>query len=220
MSLSQLDKAYATLEFILKKKKRRVDDMGRKVDLSENQKIFMGEELDFIRNVEVVLKQSKQNVNEQLGKLPPQALDMEVTVLGAIMLESRALGMVIEFLRPEHFYSDSHRAVFTAILGLSKKDSPVDLRTVVAQLRKDGMLEAVGGAFFIAELQAKVSSSANIEYHARYLVEMAMKRRLIMMGGKVMQDAYLDTSDVFDMIDFVEEEMKAVNEWTTKPQEK
>src|SRR5882757_128854 len=120
-----------------------------------------------------------RDISESLGKLPPQAPDLEEAVLGALMLEKNALTAVVEFLRPDHFYSEQHKEIYTAIIDLFKSSDPVDMRTVVAQLRKNGKLEIVGGAYYIAELTSKVSSAANIEYHARIIIEMAIKRELI-----------------------------------------
>jgi len=146
-----------------------------------------------------------RDLSESLGKLPPQALDLEEAVLGALMLEKNALTAVVEFLRPEHFYADAHNLIYTAIIDLFKASDPVDMRTVVAQLRKNGKLELVGGAYAIAELTSKVSSAANIEYHARIIIEMAIKRNLIQIASQVHHDAYEDTNDVFELLDKTEQ---------------
>jgi replicative DNA helicase len=148
----------------------------------------------------------------ELGKLPPQALDLEEAVLGALMLEKNALTAVVEFLRPEHFYTEQHKEIYTAIVDLFKTSEPVDMRTVVSQLRKNGKLEVVGGAYFIAELTSKVSSAANIEYHARYIIEMAIKRELIQISSQIQQDAYEDTTDVFDLLDKTEQSVFAISD--------
>src|SRR6476620_1647608 len=130
-----------------------------------------------------------RDISESLGKLPPQALDLEETVLGALMLEKSALNAVVEFLKPEHFYTEVHKEIYTAIIDLFKSSEPVDMRTVVNQLRKQGKLEIVGGAYYIAELTSKVSSAANIEYHARVIIEMAIKRDLIQIASQIHHDA-------------------------------
>lgn len=142
-----------------------------------------------------------RDISESLGKLPPQATDLEEAVLGALMLETNALSDVIEFLRVDHFYSEQHKEIFTAIIDLFKESNPVDMRTVVAQLRKNGKLEIVGGAYYIADLTSKVSSVANIEYHARIIIEMAIKRSLITAASEIHHDAYDDTTDVFDLLE-------------------
>jgi replicative DNA helicase len=146
-----------------------------------------------------------RDISESLGKLPPQAPDLEEAVLGALMLEKNALTAVIEFLRPEHFYSEAHKLIYEAIIDLFKNSEPVDMRTVVAQLRKNGKLELVDGAYKIAELTSKVSSAANIEYHARIIIEMAIKRSLIEIASQIHHDAYEDTTDVFELLDKTEQ---------------
>lgn len=153
-----------------------------------------------------------RDISESLGKLPPQALDLEEAVLGALMLEKNALTAVVEFLRPEHFYSEQHKTIYEAILDLFKNSEPVDMRTVVAQLRKNGKLELVEGAYKIAELTSKVSSAANIEYHSRYLVEMAIKRDLIQIASQVHHDAYEDTTDVFELLDRTEQSIFKISD--------
>ena len=151
-------------------------------------------------------------LGENLGKLPPQALDLEEAVLGALMLEKNALTAVIEFLRPEHFYTEQHKEIYQSIVDLFKSSEPVDMRTVVSQLRKNGKLELIGGAYFIAELTSKVSSAANIEYHARYIIEMAIKRELIQISSQIQHDAYEDTTDVFDLLDKTEQSVFAISD--------
>ncbi|HEY0770696.1 MAG TPA: replicative DNA helicase, partial [Sphingobacteriaceae bacterium] len=146
-----------------------------------------------------------RDISESLGKLPPQALDLEEAVLGALMLEKNALNAVVEFLKPEHFYDDRHKEIYTAIIDLFKATEPVDMRTVVNQLRKNGKIELVGGAYYIAELTSKVSSAANIEYHSRVIMEMAIKRTLIEVASQIHTDAYEDTTDVFELLDKTEQ---------------
>src|SRR5258707_2560915 len=153
-----------------------------------------------------------RDIAETLGKLPPQPPDLEEAVLGALMLEKNALTAVVEFLRPEHFYSDQHKEIYTAIIDLFKSSEPVDMRTVVAQLRKNGKLEVAGGAFYIAELTSKVSSAANIEYHARIIIEMAIKRDLIQIASQVHHEAYEDTTDVFELLDKTEQSIFQISD--------
>ncbi|HMV09841.1 MAG TPA: replicative DNA helicase [Cyclobacteriaceae bacterium] len=153
-----------------------------------------------------------RDISESIGKLPPQALELEEAVLGALMLEKSALNAVVEFLKPEHFYSEAHREIYTAIITLFKSSEPVDMRTVVNQLRKDGKIELIGGAYYIAELTSKVSSAANIEYHARVIIEMAIKRDLIHIASQVHQDAYEDTTDVFELLDKTEQSIFAISD--------
>ncbi len=153
-----------------------------------------------------------RDLSESLGKLPPQALDLEEAVLGALMLEKNALNTVVEFLKPEHFYADAHKEIYQSIIDLFKASEPVDMRTVVNQLRKNAKLELVGGAYIIAELTAKVSSAANIEYHARVIIEMAIKRELIHIASQIHHDAYEDTTDVFELLDKTEQSVFEISD--------
>lgn len=156
------------------------------------------------------LKPVARDISESLGKLPPQAPDVEETVLGAILSEKNALVEVASILRPEHFYSDQHKEIYTAIQEMFAAGTPIDMRTVVMQLRKNGKLEIVGGAYYIASLTSKASSAANIEHHARILLEMAMKRSLIQMASQVHHDAYEDTEDVFSLLEKTNLELQGI----------
>lgn len=139
-----------------------------------------------------------------MGKVPPQAIELEEAVLGALMLERNALTEVIEILQPEAFYKEAHQAIYRAILALFNKSEPVDLLTVVNQLRSQGELELAGGAAYITFLTTKVNSAANIVYHARIIAEQYMKREMISIAGRVLQEAFEDTTDVFELIDKTE----------------
>ena len=147
-----------------------------------------------------------------LGKLPPQAVDLEQAVLGALMLEKDALTTVVDILKPESFYKDQHKEIYKAIQELFKNSEPIDMLTVTNQLRKDGKLEFVGGAYYITELTRGVNSSANIEYHARIVSEMSIKRELIRISSEIQKDAFEDTTDVFELLDKTEASLFEVSE--------
>lgn len=152
------------------------------------------------------------DLSESLGKLPPQAVDLEEAVLGALMLEKDALNVVIEILKPESFYKDSHKEIYAAIVELFNKSEPIDILTVTNQLRKNAKLELVGGAYYISGLTAKVSSAANVEFHARIITEKAIKRQLITIASDIHKEAYEDTTDVFDLLDKTEQSLFEVSE--------
>ncbi|TDK42698.1 replicative DNA helicase [Algoriphagus formosus] len=156
-------------------------------------------------------KPSYENPNN-LGKLPPQATDLEEAVLGALMLEKDALTQVIDILKVESFYKDSHQAIFQAILDLFSESQPIDLLTVTSQLRKNGKLEIAGGAFYITELTSKVSSAANIEFHARIITEQAIKRELIRISSEIQKNAFEETTDVFELLDEMEQSLFEISE--------
>ena len=147
-----------------------------------------------------------------LGKLPPQAIDMEEAVLGALMLEKDALTAVVDILSPGSFYKDAHGLIYEAILDLFNAGEPIDLLTVVNQLRKNGSLELAGGVIFITELTSKVSSASNIEYHARIITEQAMKRDMIKISSEIQKEAFEDTTDVFELLDKMEQSLFEISE--------
>jgi replicative DNA helicase len=149
------------------------------------------------------MKQKKQiiDIEKSFGKEPPQAVDLEEAVLGAVMLEKPAILEVVDKLKVEHFYKPSHQAIYSAILDLFKEAAPIDMRTVVTRLGKNGKLQDAGGALSVATIVSKVSSAANIEYHCRLIMEFALKRNLIEMAADVYDSAYQETTDVFSLLD-------------------
>lgn len=147
------------------------------------------------------------NLVSGMGKLPPQAVDLEEAVLGALMLEKDALSAVIDILKPEVFYKDSHQKIFAAIHNLFQKSSPIDILTVTSELRQQGALELVGGAFYITELTNRVVSAANIEYHARIISQKYIQRELIRISTEIINNAYEDTTDIFDLLDHAEKNL-------------
>ncbi|GAB3717389.1 replicative DNA helicase [Spirosoma lituiforme] len=151
-----------------------------------------------------------------LGKLPPQALDLEEAVLGALMIEKDALSSVVDILKPETFYKEAHQRIYQAILTLFGNSDPIDLLTVTQQLRKTGEIELVGGGGFVSELTFRVNSAANIEYHARIVSEQALKRALIAMSSTILRDAYEDTTDVFELLDRTEQSLFKISESNIK----
>lgn len=136
-----------------------------------------------------------------LGKLPPQATDMEEAVLGALMLQKDALLDVIDTVKPAIFYRDNHQKICAVILKLFASDRPVDILTVTAELRKEGELEMIGGAYYITELTSRVASAANIEFHAKIIYQKYLQREMIRISTETINKAYEDTTDVFDIID-------------------
>jgi replicative DNA helicase len=146
------------------------------------------------------------------GKLPPQAPELEMAVLGALMLEKDALTSVIDLLKPDSFYKASHKLIYEAIIRLFDKSEPIDQLTVVQELREMGSLEAAGGPFYVANLTLKVNSAANVEYHARIVTETAIKRAMITVANDVLRDAYEDTTDVFNLLDTTEAALFEVSE--------
>ncbi len=148
----------------------------------------------------------------EYGKLPPQALELEEAVLGALMLEQNALNAVIDLLTPEMFYKESHQKIFFAIRNLSARSEPVDILTVTNELKKNGALEIVGGPYFITQLTNRVASSANIEFHVRIIIQKYIQRELIRIASEITKEAYEDSTDVFDLLDKAEQNLFAISE--------
>ena len=138
------------------------------------------------------------------GKVPPQAKELEEAVLGAIMLEKTAFDTVIEILKPECFYVDAHQRIYKAFKTLADKSMPIDLLTVVEELKTKEELDMVGGPYYITKLTNAVVSSANIETHARIVLQKFIQRELIRISGEIIGDAYEDSTDVFDLMDDAE----------------
>jgi replicative DNA helicase len=141
------------------------------------------------------------------GKVPPQAKELEEAVLGAIMLEKGAFDVVIEILKPECFYVDGHQRIFRSMQGLAQKSMPIDLLTVVEELRFREELEMVGGPYYVTRLTNAVVSAANIEAHARIILQKFIQRELIRVSGEIIGDAYEDSTDVFDLLDDAESKL-------------
>jgi replicative DNA helicase len=141
------------------------------------------------------------------GKVPPQAKDLEEAVLGAIMLEKNAFDAVIEILKPECFYVDAHQRIFHAMQSLANKSQPIDILTVAEELRSREELEMVGGPYYVTKLTNAVVSSANIDAHARIILQKFIQRELIRISGEIIGDAYEDSTDVFDLLDDAESKL-------------
>lgn len=140
-------------------------------------------------------------VHSGLGKLPPQATDLEEVVLGAIMLQRESMFQVNTFLLPECFYKDNHQKIYIAIQNLFQSGEPVDILTVTQQLRKQGELEMIGGAYYITELTNRIASGANIEYYARIIYQKYLQREVIRISSETIQQAYEDTTDVLELLE-------------------
>ncbi len=149
---------------------------------------------------------------EEHGRIPPQALEFEESVLGAILIEKDALNTVMEILKPESFYREAHQLIFNAVQQLFAKLEPIDTLTVIEYLRKDGHIEQVGGPGYVVQLTRKVLSAANIEYHARIIQQKFIQRELIQISSEIIKKSYEDTTDVFDLLNFSEEKLFAVSQ--------
>lgn len=141
------------------------------------------------------------------GKIPPQAQELEEAVLGGILLEKSAFDTVVEILQPECFYTDAHQVIFKSFQTLAEKSMPIDMLTVIEELKFKEQLDLVGGPYYISRLTNTVVSTANIETHARIILQKFIQRELIRISGEIIHDAYEDSTDVFDLLDDSETKM-------------
>ena len=148
------------------------------------------------------------------GRISPQAIDVEQAVLGALMLDKNAVSDTLDLLLPQSFYDPKHQYIYTAIRELFASSQPIDLLTVSNQLKKEGALEAAGGPAYISQLTSRVSSAAHVEYHARVIAEKHIKRELIHMSSEVLNMAFDDTKDVFDVLGKAEEKLFQISQNT------
>ena len=155
-------------------------------------------------------------ISLEKGKIPPQAIDLEEVVLGAMMIDKKGVDEVIDILSADAFYKDAHKHIFEAIFKLFENSEPVDLLTVSSQLKKDSKLELVGGDFYLISLTQRVSSSAHIEFHARIILQKYIQRSLIKISSEIIEDSYDETKDVFDLLDNAEAKLYEVTQGNIK----
>ena len=141
---------------------------------------------------------------DQYGHKQPQSLDMEVAVIGALMLEKEAWGQVAEMLKPESFYDKRHQIIFQAIQTLNVEEKPVDIMTVCDQLERTGLLEDAGGNTYLIQINAQVASSAHILYHAKIIAQKSLARQLITFASYIQTQAFDSTIDVADLMQTAE----------------
>ena len=156
------------------------------------------------------------------GRVPPQAVDIEQAILGAILLEQEALPKSLEILSDENsFYDRRHQTIFAALSELFRRGVPVDLITLTEELRRRKELDKVGGANYLNELSAHMSAVANVEYHARIIAEKYLLRQLIEKTTQLTRDAYDPAADTFELLDQAETDIFQIsNAGVRRPAEK
>ena len=155
-------------------------------------------------------------LTEMGGNVPPQAVELEEAVLGALMLEKDSIITVQEFVTPEAFYTEEHRLIYRAIEELSSELKPIDLYTVTERLKVKKELKKVGGASYLAQLTQKVGSAANVEFHAKIVAQKYVQRELIRSATEIQRRSYDESTDVTDLIGFAEQEIFKVAEGHVK----
>ena len=167
-------------------------------------------------NTPSLQRNSRPQPTIERGKIPPQDLNLEEVILGAMLIDKKGVDDVIDILNPEVFYKKQHQLIYQAIFELFNQSEAIDLLTVAEQLRRTGNLEAAGGEFYLINLTQRVSSSANVEFHARIVLQKFIKRKLIEISAKIIEDAYDDTRDVFDSLDNAEQMLYEVTQGNLK----
>lgn len=147
------------------------------------------------------------------GRVPPQNLEAEQSLLGALLLDRDAIVSVAEFLRPDHFYlADQHGSIFNAILSLFDRRKPVDIITVTEQLKSDGALEQSGGSEYLASLVEKVPTAAHVEYYGRIIRDHYTKRKLVGIAAKLSDAAFDDTKETKEILDQAESQIFSISQ--------
>ena len=150
------------------------------------------------------------------GKMPPNALDFERIVIGTFLIDRKGLDHSIDLLTPDVFYDPRHQTIFSSILKLYESNSPIDLMTVIQDLKKNEKLNLAGGDHYIIDLTMGVSSSAHIEYHVRVILEKFILRSLINVSANVIDSSYKETTDVFELLDKAEQSFFEITNGTIK----
>ena len=137
----------------------------------------------------------------EAGKVPPQAVDVEEAVLGAMMIEPNCVPDVLDSLTADCFYKDANRKVFMAVSALSAEHQPVDIYTVTEQLRRMGLIDEVGGPYYLSLLSSKVGAAAHVDYHVKILLQKYIQRELITISAEMQRDSFDDSIPVDDLLD-------------------
>lgn len=160
----------------------------------------------------MIAKASKYVNPNDLGKIPPQDIELERAVLGAILLESNTINDVLEVIRSsEVFYYEPHQEIFSAIIAMVEEGKPIDLLTVTSELRRNNKLEGVGGSLYLTEIMNKMSSTANTEVHCRILLEKAIKRKIISASSAMINESYAEENDALDILERANEILTEIN---------
>ncbi|RJR15227.1 replicative DNA helicase [Candidatus Microgenomates bacterium] len=149
-------------------------------------------------------------------RTPPHDDTAEQSVLGAILLDKDALIDVAEFLRPNHFYKDAHNVIFTAMLTLFEKHSPVDLVTLPAEIKKKSKIESIGGIEYLSQLMSVVPTAAHAEQYGRIIHDHFVKRQLISASAKITESAFTDDAEAHSLLDIAEQEIFAISQFSSR----
>ena len=161
-------------------------------------------------------REAFEALTDTAGNVPPQAVELEEAVLGALMLEKDSIIAVQEYVTPDAFYTEEHRTIYRAIEELSMELKPIDLYTVTERLKAKKELKKVGGASYLAQLTQKVGSAANVEFHAKIIAQKYVQRELIRSATEIQKRSYDESTDVTELIGYAEGEIFKVAEGHVK----
>ncbi len=150
--------------------------------------------------------------NNNIARLPPQAPEIESAVLGAVMQSKDAVYKVIELLDESCFYKESHRKIFSAVVSLFEKNEAVDILTVSEELKRRDLLEKVGGTYYLSECINQVTTAANVEFHAKIVLEKSLLRKLIEATTNITTEGYEENEEAFDLLDKAEQMIFEISE--------
>lgn len=141
------------------------------------------------------------------GRKPPQAIDIEEAVLGALLLEPNSVSDVLDMLNPDCFYKEANRKIFKAISNLASVHAPIDIYTVSQELKKTDDLEEVGGAYYLSQLSMRIGAAAHLDFHTKVLLQKYIQRELISISYDVQKQSYDDTLTVDDLLDSTQQRL-------------
>ena len=180
------------------------DHQSTRINISEEGTLYP---LEKMTTRERPLRASGRKILENSGRIPPQATEVEQSVLGAMLIEQSAIARAVEILPEDSFYLSKHQIIYRSILSLFERGNPVDLITLTEELKRRGTLDEVGGPYYLTELSTRVDTAANIEYHSRIIAEKSLLRRMIETMTGLIGKAYDPSSDAFELLDESEREI-------------
>ncbi|MBN1825184.1 MAG: replicative DNA helicase [Candidatus Eisenbacteria bacterium] len=145
-------------------------------------------------------------------RVPPQAIEAERAVLGAVLLDGEAITRVLDFLDSGAFYRDAHRKIFDAAISLYERNEAIDLITIADEMKRAGTLDEAGGRLYLSSLLDEVATSANVTYHSGLVLEKSILRRLIRTGTEIVQQGYEGGGDVQELLDRAEQSIFDISE--------
>jgi len=163
-----------------------------------------------------IFKPKSQSISMPQAKLPPQAIELERAVLGAMLIDKRGVNEVIDLLDKDAFYLPEHQEIYDTMINLFNEGKPIDILTVAEALKTRDTLQQIGGEYYLITLSNIVATAAHIEYHARIILQMYVKRQLIEISGEISEKAYDDTVDVLNLLDNAEQKLFEVSQKSLK----